>query len=125
MKLIKNEMKKIILSRKYIVAMGIFIVLYACMSVLMCKDTINSKPEISLSKKSKKIWSIGRKKKKIRIYLKKRKNEIDQNIKFIERRNKDLKFQIENKSVDWKKRLEKDNNNLKEQLKESEKRVRV
>ncbi|MCS4515868.1 ABC transporter permease [Clostridium botulinum] len=53
---------------------------------------------------------------------KKRESEIDQNIKFIERRNKDLKFQIENKNVDWEKRLEKDNNNLKEQLKESEKK---
>ncbi|MCS4515867.1 hypothetical protein JTS93_04270 [Clostridium botulinum] len=72
MKLIKNEIKKIILSRKYIVAMSIFFALYACMSVLMCKDTINSKPEIALSK-NQKIWSIGKNKKKIRIYLKREK----------------------------------------------------
>lgn len=38
---------------------------------------------------------------------KKRESEIDQNIKFIERRNKDLKFQIENKNVDWEKDLKK------------------
>lgn len=38
----------------------------------MCKDTINSKPEIALSK-NQKIWSIGKKKKKIRIYLKREK----------------------------------------------------
>ncbi len=42
MKLIKNEMKKIILSRKYLVVMSIFIVLYACISVLMYKDTLKS-----------------------------------------------------------------------------------
>ncbi len=52
--------------------MSIFLVLYACMSVLMCKDTINSKPEISLSK-NQKIWSIGKRKRKIKIYLKKKK----------------------------------------------------
>ncbi|MCC5438696.1 ABC transporter permease subunit [Clostridium botulinum] len=121
MKLIKNEIKKIILSRKYIVAMSIFFALYACMSVLMCKDTINSKPEIALSKNQKNL-EYWQKEKEDKNISKKRESEIDQNIKFIERRNKDLKFQIENKNVDWEKRLEKDNNNLKEQLKESEKK---
>ncbi|AJD28943.1 ABC transporter permease subunit [Clostridium botulinum] len=121
MKLIKNEIKKIILSKKYIVAMSIFFVLYTCMSVLMCKDTINSKPEIALSKNQKNL-EYWQKEKEDKNISKKRESEIDQNIKFIERRNKDLKFQIENKNVDWKKRLEKDNNNLKEQLKESEKK---
>ncbi len=112
MKLIKNEIKKIVLSRKYIVAMSIFLVLYACMSVLMCKDTINSKPEISLSKNQKNL-EYWQKEKENKDISKKRKSEIDQNIKYMERRNKDLKFQIANKNLDWKKRLTKDNNNLK------------
>ncbi|MCS4526437.1 hypothetical protein JTS98_10045 [Clostridium botulinum] len=106
MKLIKNEIKKIILSRKYIVAMSIFFALYACMSVLMCKDTINSKPEIALSKNQKNL-EYWQKQKEDKNISKKRESEIDQNIKFIERRNKDLKFQIENKNVDWEKDLKK------------------
>lgn len=64
MKLIKNEIKKIILSRKYIVAMSIFFALYACMSVLMCKDTINSKPEIALSKNQKKFGVLAKTKRR-------------------------------------------------------------
>ncbi len=43
----------------------------------------------------------------------------------MERRNKDLKFQIANKNLDWKKRLTKDNNNLKKQIKEAEKRMGI
>lgn len=120
MKLIKNEMKKIILSRKYLVVMSIFIVLYACISVLMYKDTLKSKPEtmLSFNEKNLEYWQNKKKDKDI---PKERKNEIEQNIKSIERRNKDLKFQIANKNLDWKKRLTKDNNNLKKQIKESEK----
>ncbi|WP_434305526.1 ABC transporter permease subunit [Clostridium botulinum] len=120
MKLIKNEMKKIILSRKYLVVMSIFIVLYACISVLMYKDTLKSKPEtmLSFNEKNLEYWQNQKKDKDI---PKERKNEIEQNIKSIERRNKDLKFQIANKNLDWEKRLTKDNNNLKKQIKESEK----
>jgi len=120
MKLIKNEMKKIILSRKYLVVMSIFIVLYACISVLMYKDTLKSKPEtmLSFNEKNLEYWQNQKKDKDI---PKERKNEIEQNIKSIERRNKDLKFQIANKNLDWKRRLTKDNNNLKKQIKESEK----
>ncbi|PIH04324.1 ABC transporter permease [Clostridium combesii] len=121
MKLIKNEIKKIVLSRKYIVAMSIFLVLYACMSVLMCKDTLKSKPEtmLSFNEKNLEYWQKEKENKDI---SKKRKSEIDQNIKYMERRNKDLKFQIANKNLDWKKRLTKDNNNLKKQIKEAEKK---
>ncbi|WP_434303870.1 ABC transporter permease subunit [Clostridium botulinum] len=121
MRLIRNEIKKIILSRKYIVAMSIFLVLYACMSVLMCKDTLNSKPEILLSNNEKNL-GYWQKEKEDKNISKKRKSEIDQNIKYMERRNKDLKFEIANKNLDWKKRLKKDNNNLKKQIKEAEKK---
>ena len=85
MKLIKNEMKKIILSRKYLVVMSIFIVLYACISVLMYKDTLKSKPEtmLSFNEKNLEYWQNQKKDKDI---PKERKNEIEQNIKSIERR---------------------------------------
>ncbi len=120
MKLIKNEMKKIILSRKYLVIMSIFIILYACISVAIYKDTLKSKPEtmISFNEDGLKYWQNQKENKNM---SKQRKKEIEGNIKSIERRNKDLKFQIANKNLDWKKRLTKDNNNLKKQIKESEK----
>ncbi len=44
--------------------MSIFFALYACMSVLMCKDTINSKPEIALSKNQKKFGVLAKTKRR-------------------------------------------------------------
>ncbi len=55
-------MKKIILSRKYLVVMSIFIVLYACISVLMYKDTLKSKPETMLSFNEKKFRVLAKSK---------------------------------------------------------------
>lgn len=117
MRLTKNEIKKTISSKKYIISMGIFLILYMAIGFLMCKDTLSSKPEnlLNMNEKSLQYWLKEKSNKGI---SKERKFEIEKNIKYIERRNKDLKFEIANKNMNWNERLKKQNNDLRERLKE-------
>lgn len=115
MKLIRNEIKKILKSKKYIVAMVILLVLYIGMTFLMYKNTKNLEPEVRLkSNKSYMEYLQGEKSNKD--ISEKRKGELDNQIKEIEIQNKDLEFEVANINLDWHEKLTKHNIVLKEQL---------
>ncbi|WP_353505364.1 ABC transporter permease subunit [Clostridium sp. Marseille-Q2269] len=97
--------------------MGIFLILYMVIGFLMCKDTLGSKPEnlLNMNEENLQYWLKEKSNKGI---SKERKFEIEKNIKYMERRNKDLKFEIANKNMNWNERLKKQNNDLRERLKE-------
>lgn len=113
MNLVKNEIKKIILSKKYIIAMSIFLILYSGVTFLICRDTMNLKPEILLNK-NKTYMEYLKKEKKSGGASQKRKAEIDNTITEIEMHNESLRFEVKN--INWRKRLIKQNKDLNKQL---------
>ncbi|WP_050607280.1 ABC transporter permease subunit [Clostridium niameyense] len=115
MNLVKNEIKKIILSKKYIIAMSIFLILYSGVTFLICRDTMNLKPEILLNK-NKTYMEYLKKEKKSGGASQKRKAEIDNTITEIEMHNESLRFEVKNKNINWRKRLIKQNKDLNKQL---------
>lgn len=115
MNLVKNEIKKIILSKKYIIAMSIFLILYSGVTFLICSNTMNLKPEILLNK-NKTYMEYLKKEKKSGGASQKRKAEIDNTITEIEMHNESLRFEVKNKNINWRKRLIKQNKDLNKQL---------
>ena len=118
-KLIKNEMIKILKSKKYIVAMSILLVLYIGMTLLMCNNAKNSKPEARLNKNKEYMEYLQKEKEKSGV-SEKRKTELDKQLKDAEMQNKNIEFAIANSNMEWHEKLKKYNEELKKQLKEAE-----
>ncbi|SHJ27321.1 ABC-2 type transport system permease protein [Clostridium cavendishii DSM 21758] len=117
-KLIKNEIKKILLSKKYIIAIGIFLILYSGMTFLSYNNAMNSKPAERIKSNEKYIKNLNEEKNDKDITDKK-KAEIDNKIKEIENINKNLQFQIENSNLKWQDRLKKNNEVIEQKIKDN------
>ncbi|MFD3158006.1 ABC transporter permease subunit [Haloimpatiens sp. FM7330] len=117
-KLIKNEIKKIILSKKYMVVMAVLLFLYVGITFLVCRDVMKATPEASLNRSKEYVQYLNKEKQDKNI-SKERKNEIEYKLKEIEYRNKNLQFEIKNRDMDWHKKLKKENELLQEKIKSS------
>ena len=118
-KLTKNEIVKILKSKKYIVAMSILLVLYLGMTFLMYKEAVRSTPGARLNDSKRYMKYLQEEKEKSGV-SEKRKNEIDKQIKDLEMQIKNSEFAIANSNVEWHEKLKKQNEEFKDQLKEAE-----
>lgn len=119
-KLIKNEMKKILFSKKYLVAMVMLLILYIGLTCLVYKDITNSTPEARLEN-NKRYTEYLNKEKEDKKISERRKNEIEDKLKEIEAQNKYLQFERDTKGIDWQKKLIKENKVLEDKIQKIEK----
>lgn len=119
LKLIKNEIVKILKSKKYIVAMLILLVLYIGITFLVCNGAKNSKPEARLNSNKTYMEYLQKEKEKSGV-SDKRKNEIEKQLEEKEQENKIIEFAIANSNMEWHEKLKKENDEFKKQLKDAE-----
>lgn len=121
MKLILNEIKKTILSKKYIIAMLILAIIYGFMCYGTYSNSIKRTPENQLQRNTTYIDQL-KKDRDSKNISDERKKQLDLKIKDLESFNDSLNFQILNKNLGWAEALEKTNSILKDKLEDAKKK---
>lgn len=121
MKLILNEIKKIVLSKKYLIALLILLTIYGFMSYGTYSDTAKRTPENQLQRNTTYLDQLNKERNSDNISDEKKK-QLDLKIKDLESYSDSLNFEILNKNLGWEKALEKTNSMLKDKLEDAKKK---